>query len=118
MYVAPKLWVGTAPAELLTTAKHTSTAIQAAHLIKSGDVVIVPTTDIARETLLLLGSSPEWALRATTYPGLATDVLDFGDFEPNQSTGAGYGDWKRKERDPTDVGAGYGEHKRRLRRSQ
>lgn len=101
MYVAPKLWVGTAPVEFQTTAKHASTAVWAAHLIKSGEVVIVPTTDIAHDTLLLLGSSPEWALRATTYPGLTADLLDFGEFDPNQS-----------------VGAAYGDHKRRLRRSE
>lgn len=77
MYVSSQLWVGTAPVEYMTTARHASTAVWAAHLIQMGEVVIVPTTDIARETLLQLGSSPEWALRATTYPSLKADLLDF-----------------------------------------
>lgn len=78
MYVSPRLYVGRAPNDEETAAKHAGSARQAAQLIKQGFVVVVPTTDIAHEALLLLGSSPEHALRATGRPAMNADLLDFG----------------------------------------
>lgn len=66
MYISQQLWVGECPLDTLSPRLHTDSAEAAATFIEVGATVIVPTREIAYETLLLLGSSPVWARRATT----------------------------------------------------
>ena len=41
-----------------------ATAQQAAKVINGGNVAIVPTTDVAKEALIVLGYGPVWAAMA------------------------------------------------------
>lgn len=70
MMVTGRLYVGTGPnadMERRYYGRETTlvaTARQAQIVIDGGDVAVVPTTDVAKDTLVLLGASPEWARMA------------------------------------------------------
>ena len=66
MMVSEMLWVGRGPdTPLFGPIKECATARQALNAIESSNTAVVPTTDIAKETLLLLGCSEAWATFAT-----------------------------------------------------
>lgn len=71
MIVTPLLYVGTGPD--YKESHRYATADQAAHAVSEGHVAVVPTTDIAREALVLLGAE-EWWARFVTTPSQWTDM--------------------------------------------
>lgn len=72
MWISNRLYVGTGPdpdAErdlYQRDVVRVATSAQAARVIDAGGVAVVPTIDIARETLLLIGADSTWAWAATT----------------------------------------------------
>lgn len=70
MMVTERLYVGTGPDEEMERKYygrgviHTATPQQAKAVIDGGDVTVVPTTDVAKDTLVLLGASPAWSRMA------------------------------------------------------
>ena len=56
MYVSPQMWVGRGP----EGAQHPRTVTEAAALVRDGEVVVLPSTDMAEDVLLNLGADPEW----------------------------------------------------------
>jgi hypothetical protein len=88
MYVSPMLWVGSGPIEPylprpdVLGVRHARTAPEAALLIKQHYAVIVASTDIAYQTLRLIGTDHEWATHATSglMSGFSPDVFEMSDF--------------------------------------
>jgi hypothetical protein len=64
MMISELLWVGRGPDDG-TAEQYCASAGEAVTLIKQDIAAVVPTTDIAHQALLLLGSSNEWANFAT-----------------------------------------------------
>lgn len=70
MVVSQLLYVGTGPDAATEQSLYrrdvvrVATALQARDVVNSKNVAVVPTRDVAREALILLGSTPEWARMA------------------------------------------------------
>ena len=71
MMISSVLYVGTGPNEDMElkyfgkAVTRVATPWQAEAVIRSGDIAVVPTTDVAKDTLILLGATPEWSRMAT-----------------------------------------------------
>lgn len=75
MMVSEMLWVGRGPdVPSFGTVVECATAEQARDTIRSTNTAVVPTTDIARETLILLGVGEAWAAYATQGTVVERDV--------------------------------------------
>ena len=77
MMVSEMLWVGRGPSDGTWWGDivECATAQQAFDAIKSGNTAVVPTTDVARETLLLLGTGEAWATFATGGTLVERDIV-------------------------------------------
>lgn len=75
MMVSEMLWVGRGP-EYTSFGPVTecATAQQAIDVMDEGRVAVVPTTDIAKEALLMLGVGEAWAAYATQGTTVERDV--------------------------------------------
>lgn len=75
MMVSELLWVGRGPDEpIFGKIVPCSSPHQAYDEMKKMNTVVVPTTDMARETLLLLGVGEAWAAYATQGTVVERDV--------------------------------------------
>lgn len=76
MMVSEMLWVGKGPEgpPSFGPVRECATAQQAANAMKDNFTAVVPTTDIARDTLILLGVGEAWASYATQGTPVERDV--------------------------------------------
>ena len=75
MMVSEKLWVGVGPdTPSFGIVVQCATAEQAKEAMGDANTAVVPTTDVARDTLLLLGVGEAWATYATQGTPVERDV--------------------------------------------
>lgn len=79
MFVSESLYVGTGPdpdeeqAHFNRRVVNVATAQQAADVINANGVAVVPTTDVAKQALVVLGYGPAWAAFAVHETGISAD---------------------------------------------
>lgn len=70
MVISPLLYVGSGPDRdteqdlYQRDVIRVATALQARDVVNAKNVAVVPTRDVARDALILLGATPEWSRMA------------------------------------------------------